>query len=282
MSVQPTPDDLQIRPRTLNIEADGAEPRWWLGGDPIGTAVLNALSLSFPEGERFFIRSVKQFAAGVPEGLAAEIRAFTIQEGAHTREHIAFNRITSRSGYDVVPLESYVTRRLDIARAQPPLAQLGGTIALEHFTATFAHRLLKDADLLAHAPDSFARLWRWHSIEEIEHKGVAYDVFLHATRDMSAWRRWSLRRWAMALTTLLFTKTVRETALMLLAQDGIKGAKARWGLFRFMWLKPGFYRRMLPAYLAFFRPGFHPWEVDDRGLIAQADADLGFLAHASA
>ncbi len=235
---------------------------------------MNALSLSFPDGERFCIQSVKRFAKDTPPRLAADIRAFVAQEGAHTREHIAFNQITERSGYAVAEIEAYINRRLDIARARPPLAQLAATMALEHFTAAFAHRLLAEPELTAGAPPELARLWRWHSIEEIEHKGVAYDVFLHAARELSPGKRWAIRRWAMMLTTLLFTRTVRETSLMLLAQDGITGWKARLGLFRWLWLRPGLYRRMLGDYLAFYRPGFHPWQIDDRALIAEAEAGL--------
>ncbi|WEK40325.1 MAG: metal-dependent hydrolase [Candidatus Brevundimonas colombiensis] len=274
MAKSATPADLQIKPRDLHIDREAVTPRWWLNNDPFGAAVMNALSLTFPDGERFFIQSVKRFARDAPPKLAADIRAFTVQEGAHTREHMAFNAITERAGYQTAAIEAYVTERLDIARARPPLAQLAATMALEHFTAAFAHRLLADPDLLKGSPHDLARLWRWHSIEEIEHKGVAYDVFLHATRAMSPLQRWRLRRWAMLLTTLLFTKTVRETSLMLLKQDGIVGWRARFGLFRWLWLKPGLYRRMIGDYFAFYKPGFHPWQVDDRDLIVQAEAGL--------
>ena len=270
-----TPSDLQIRPRPMTLDTEATTPRWWLGGDPVATAVMNALSLTFPEGERFFIQSIKRFARDLPAGLAADVRAFTQQEGAHTREHMAFNMVTARSGYETAEVEAYANRRLDVARARPALAQLAATMALEHFTAAFAHRLLADRDFLADAPKGLADLWRWHSIEEIEHKGVAYDVFMHATRTMSPWRRWSVRRWAMFLTTILFTRTLRVTALMLLRQDGITGLRARWALFRFLWLRPGLYRRMIADYLAFYRPGFHPWQVDDRVLIAEAEDQLG-------
>ena len=274
MAKSATPADLQIKPRDLHINREAATPRWWFSGDPFGTAVMNALSLTFPDGERFFIQSVKRFAKDAPPHLAADIRAFTVQEGAHTREHMAFNAITARAGYETAAIEAYVTERLGVARARPPLAQLAATMALEHFTAAFAHRLLADPDLLKDSPPDLARLWRWHAIEEIEHKGVAYDVFLHATRDMSPLKRWRLRRWAMLLTTLLFTKTVRETSLMLLEQDGVVGLRARLGLFRWLWLKPGLYRRMIGDYFAFYRPDFHPWQVDDRRLIAEAEAGL--------
>lgn len=274
MAKSATPADLQIKPRDLHIDREAATPRWWLNDAPFGTAVMNALSLTFPDGERFFIQSVKRFAKDAPPRLAADIRAFTVQEGAHTREHMAFNAITERAGYQTAEIEAYVTDRLAIARARPAIAQLAATMALEHFTAAFAHRLLADPDLLKGSPPDLARLWRWHSIEEIEHKGVAYDVFLHATRQMSPLKRWRLRRWAMLLTTLLFTRTVQETSLMLLKQDGIVGWRAKLGLMRWLWLKPGLYRRMIADYFAFYLPDFHPWQVDDRDLIAEAEAGL--------
>ena len=137
---------------------------------------------------------------------------------------------------------------------------------------------------MAQFPDAGAagapgdNLWRWHAAEEIEHKGVAYDVFLHAARDLGPLKRRRIRRWAMALTTLLFTRTVRETTLMLLKQDGVVGWKARLGLFRWLWLKPGLYRRMIGDYLAFYKPDFHPWQVDDRDLIAEAETGLAQAA----
>ena len=274
MTVPTSPSDLKITPRDLRIDREATTPRWWMGGDPVGTAVMNALSLTFPDGERFFIQAVRRFEKDCPDALRAQVRAFVAQEGAHTREHIAFNDLTRRSGYDVTEAEAFVERRMNIARARPPIAQLAGTVALEHFTAVFAHALLARSELLADAPPELAKLWRWHSIEEIEHKAVAYDVFMHAIRDLSPMKRWAFRRRAMFMTTLLFTRTVRRTARMLLKQDGITGLNARWKLFQWLWLKPGLYRLIARDYLAFYRPGFHPWQSDERSLIAEAEADL--------
>ena len=274
MAKSATPADLQIKPRDLHIDREAATPRWWFNGDPLRHGGDERAQPDLPR-RRAVLHPVGQtLRQDAPPNLAADIRAFTVQEGAHTREHMAFNAITERAGYRTAEIEAYVTQRLGIARARPPLAQLAATMALEHFTAAFAHRLLADPDLLKGSPHDLARLWRWHSIEEIEHKGVAYDVFLHATRDMSPLQRWRLRRWAMLLTTLLFTKTVRETSLMLLKQDGIVGWRARFGLFRWLWFKPGLYRRMIGDYFAFYRPDFHPWQVDDRDLIAEAEMGL--------
>jgi len=274
VTVQSSPSDLVIRPRELRIDSSAPAPRWWLGGDPFGTAVMNALSLTFPDGERFFIQSVRRFEKDCPAELRAQVRAFVQQEGLHTREHIAFNAMAEEAGYDLVDINRYIDGRMAFARSRPELVQLASTVALEHFTAAFAHLLLKERELLDQAPPHLAKLWRWHAIEEIEHKGVAYDVFLHATRHLPEARRRKLRRWVMFLTTVRFTKTVRDVSLMLLRQDGVTGLRAWWGVQRWLWASPGLYRRVMGDYLAFYRPRFHPWQVDDRALIAGAEAEL--------
>lgn len=60
----------------------------------------------------------------------------------------------------------------------------------------------------------------------------------------------------------------------LLAQDGITGWKAKWGMFTYLAWKPGVVRRIFPAWLAYFRPGFHPWDHDDRALIRKYEGDF--------
>jgi predicted metal-dependent hydrolase len=150
-------------------------------------------------------------------------------------------------------------------------------MALEHFTAIFAHELLADPRHLAGAEPEAQALWRWHSIEEIEHKGVAYDTWLHATRHWPRFKRWKVKAKVMLLASRNFTVDRTLGAIELLRQDGITGAKAWAGLLRFMWMKPGMMRKMFSAWAKFFLPGFHPWNEDDRHLIRkyEAEAALG-------
>ena len=50
-----TPIDLTITPRDRRFGRDLQQKRWWLNGDPIGSAFHNALSITFPRGEAFFV-----------------------------------------------------------------------------------------------------------------------------------------------------------------------------------------------------------------------------------
>jgi predicted metal-dependent hydrolase len=45
-------------------------------------------------------------------------------------------------------------------------------------------------------------------------------------------------------------------------------------VFWYLVIYPGILRQIFPAWLSFFRPGFHPWQHDDRALAAEHEARL--------
>ena len=267
-----TPADLTITPRDRRFGRSGTQARWWHGGDPVATAFHNALSVTFPRGEAFFIESVKAFREGVPPRLEQEIKAFTMQEVMHSREHVAFNKRVVDAGYDVSRLEKTVADSLEITRGRPQILNLAVTMALEHYTAMLAQMMLKHPRYFAGVDAETKAMWQWHAVEEIEHKGVAYDTWLNATRDWSRWKRWKVKSIMMMLVTYRFWTKRWEGTLDLLAQDGITGFGARARLAWYLVGMPGPMRRIFPAWVAFFLPGFHPWNHDDRALIKLADS----------
>jgi len=272
------PEDLRITPRDRRFGREATTPRLWHGARVEATALYNALSTTFPAGEAFFVESVRQFRDGAPPRLADEIKAFTTQEAIHSREHDAFNRRAAESGYDLSALEARVDERLALTRGRPPIVSLAATMALEHFTAILAHELLADPRHLAGADRETADLWRWHACEEIEHKGVAYDTWLNATKGWSRWKRWSVKARVMLLVTRNFVVDRTAGALELMRQDGVTGMKAWASLLTYLWVRPGMFRKIAGAWLGFFLPGFHPWTIDDRHLLAAYDATAPALA----
>jgi len=273
ISLRPTaPAAIHIR--DLRISREGKIARWWLNADPIGTAWFNALSGTFPRGEAFFIESVKAHREGAPPALAEDIRKFIVQEVNHTREHLAFNRIATDAGYDMAMIDRHVESLLKQLDGRPAILDLAATMALEHYTAMMAHEFLARPDHFAGADPEVARLWRWHAIEELEHKAVAYDTWLHATRGWSRFRRWRVKSLMMLVVTRNFIGHRIRDALDLLAQDGVTGWNARRRLLAYLFWKPGVLRRIFPAWVAYFLPGFHPWNTDDRELIAKGERML--------
>ena len=271
-----TPADLTITPRDHRFGRGEQTARWWLNNDPFQTAIYNALSATFPKGEAYFIESVRKFRDHADARLEGEIRAFTTQEVIHSREHLAFNKRASDSGYDLAPLEQRVDESLALTKGRPEILDLASTMALEHFTAIIAHQLLANPAHLKGADQATADLWRWHAAEEIEHKGVAYDTWLAATATWSRWKRWKVKSLIMLLVTKNFVKERTAGAMELLRQDGITGFRAWSGLMRAMWIAPGMFRKVGAAWVSFFLPGFHPWNADDRALIAGWESDYEY------
>jgi predicted metal-dependent hydrolase len=263
----PTPPDLTITPRDRRFGREAATPRLWHGGRVEATAIYNALSATFPIGEAYFVESVRAFRSDAPAKLAEEIKGFTTQEAIHSREHDAFNRRAADAGYDLSKLEQRVTERLAITKSRPPIVNVAATMALEHFTAILAHQLLANPRHLEGAEPEAADLWRWHAVEEIEHKGVAYDTWLFATRGWPRYKRWKVKAKVMLLVTRNFLVDRTAGSLELMRQDGVTGLKAWWLLMTYLWVRPGMFRKIGGAWLSYFLPRFHPWNIDDRHLL---------------
>ncbi|WP_033075142.1 metal-dependent hydrolase [Sphingopyxis sp. MWB1] len=269
-----TPADLHIEKRDLKFGRNDPPPRWWHGGDVGRTAFFNALSSTFPVGEKFFMTAVRHYREGTPQPLRGQIDDFLYQESMHTREHVVFNRQAEDAGFDIAPLEDRARRTIAWVKRRSPLQQLAATCALEHFTATLAHDALANPEHLAGASEEARRMWQWHAIEEVEHKAVAFDTYLHATRHMTPFRRWLKRSIVMGVTTLRFHYVIFRNTADLLRQDG-RNDFATWRkLLAFLYGRPGTMRLLLKGVFTYIRPGFHPWELDDRALVTQSLASL--------
>lgn len=248
-----------LRPRRARFAFDD-EPVHWNGGDPFLTRFLDALSVNFPDGERFFIDSVRAFEHAIDdEALREDIRRFVRQEAQHGAAHERFNAALAGQGVNVPRIIK--TIRADARGAQKlfsPTMQLAITAAAEHLTATLAEGFFElSPEMIAHASPSMRALYLWHAVEEIEHKTVAFDVLARATDAGYATR-------AIAMIAVAAYLHLRVGAIMrhMLEVDGL-GAHpslvAR-GLLR-MYGPRGYLMKMTPRFLAWFRPGFHPARV---------------------
>ena len=256
-----------VTPRDLRFDTGAARDRAWLGGDPVGTAVFNALSLTFPDGERLFMDAVRQHRHLLSGRLLEEARAFIAQEAIHSREHVGLNSLLDRAHYPVDAIEAEIRNRITQIRDRGPMAMLLVTIALEHFTAMMADWFLKDSKLLAGAPTDVARLWQWHAMEETEHKAVAFDVFLAVTQDWTPIQRRKARNRSMAIVTLMFVRNIAAYAARLLIADGMNPLVAHARVLWYLFGTPGLFRKSWSAYADWYRADFHPWKHDNRGLL---------------
>jgi predicted metal-dependent hydrolase len=262
--------------RRLLVDLETPFQRRWNGGDALRTAYFNALSMSFPVGEQFFIDAVRAGVKALPperrEAFDAEVQGFVGQEATHRRIHALFNGHLERQGH-VNAWEPRIVARVERMKGfTDPRHAVAITAALEHFTAILARHLLAHPQvLLAGTEPRLATLWLWHASEESEHRSVAFDVY-HALGGDLKWRR----RW-MRLVTLHFTTDVLRQTARNLRHDG---ALFRWRTWRsaasFFFGTHGVARHAFRPWLAYFRADFHPGRQEvalaDEWLQANAQA----------
>ncbi len=239
-------------------------PRHWHGGRRSVTSFFDGLSIFFPEGERFFVKSVRAYERRVKdETLREAVRAFCGQEGIHGREHVRYNEMLAAQGYPARAMEERVTRLLArVMKKTPRRSQLGATCALEHFTALMGEMILTSPKILEGADPTMAALWRWHAMEENEHKAVAFDVFV------AAGGTYAERVITMAVASVIFWAKVLEHQARMMKVDGTLWSAREWfALAKFLFVEPGGLSGLLPRYLAYYRFGFHPNDRDSRAII---------------
>lgn len=273
-----TPEEVTISPRDINFQVSGADGTYWMDGDPVATAVMNTLSLTFPDGERLFIDAVRAYRGKLDGRLAQDVKDFITQEAIHSREHHLLNQIIDRSKYPVEEIEAEIRDRIAFSRAGGPMRMLITTICLEHFTAMLADMRALHTDMFSKTAPEIERMWRWHAMEETEHKAVTYDVFMEVTRSWSSWQRYYRRSLAMAIISYNFTRNIADYAARMLEADGYTPAEAKKAVKTFLWKKPGFFARGWKIWISWFKPGFHPWDHDNRALMDEWRAEFDMVA----
>lgn len=279
-SISKTPDGVTIQPRNMNFELEKSLATDWADNDPFLTAVFNAMSMSFPSGERNFIDSVRHYQDRITdEKLLNDVKGFYKQEGIHSREHRKYNKILcEQRGYDYDDLESVFLRRIEMGNNDPRITSrviLASTVSVEHFTASFGESLL-EGRILKNIDGPIGELWQWHALEELEHKSVAFDVY----EQIGGSHEMRTRVMRLAMVTLLID-TLRVTFKILRHDKQMWTWSTLKGLSKFLFSKTGFIRAHVPAYKDFFRKDFHPWDRDNRDLLEQWQGKLELTAVAA-
>jgi predicted metal-dependent hydrolase len=264
--IQKTKTPAKIPPRRVdfNFSAENV-PRYYVGNDPFMTTFVTAMSSLFPEGEFFFVEAVRHYRDRItdPE-LKADVSGFIGQEALHSMAHKAFNDAATVQGFQVDKLDRDVGILLrTVKRFSPPLFQLAVTTCLEHYTAVFTEMLLQNDELIESFSPEIRNLYLWHSVEEIEHKNVAFDVYQTVSGN------YALRAGAMIPTTVIFFAVILMFQARLLAKDGqLLNIRQNLKGFNHIFGYQGLFSSLLPKYLDWFKPSFHPTYHDTVALHA--------------
>jgi predicted metal-dependent hydrolase len=263
------PEGMNLEVRNMRFDLSEQLSKDWLDNDPFKTAFFNALSMTFPAGERFFIESVRLYKDEVKDPkLKQEMSDFYGQEGMHSREHRKYNRLLcEQRGYSQKKMEDRTEKMIQLGKEKmPAIAQLAATCGVEHLTAILADKIL-NGWMLKDADAQMRSLWEWHSAEELEHKSVAFDVYLDVGGNYRA------RKMTLRIFTIHFLWNLLANTAYMLRKD-----KKLWKWFtlksgfKFLFAKDGVLREMRADYLTYFDPDFHPWDDDNRHLLERWQA----------
>jgi predicted metal-dependent hydrolase len=257
----------KVPTRRLSLDESFADvPRHFAAGeDLILSHLAAALSAVFPDGEDFFVRSVRSFRDQITDPqLKRQVAGFIGQEAMHGREHRAFNDRLDALGYPTKRVEWLTRHGLALReRALSARSNLAVTAALEHFTATLAELVLSDEEVQSHFGHPAVKdLFFWHALEESEHKAVAFDVYkaVGGTERMRVVTMNVLRYgFAIGMTTQIVVSLLADPATY------------RPGRLRRSWRtvrrSPLLSRQLWLQLKDYNRPDFHPDDRDTTGLV---------------
>ena len=279
MTATALPAPSQLTVRRLGVDLSQGFSRHWNGGDAFVTAFCNALSMSFPVGEQFFIDAVREGAKHLgdsPEhqALRETVRGFIGQEATHRHLHGLYNAHLEKQGL-INHWGPRAARRLETGRRKMfrtsekgHLHELAITAAYEHFTAIFGDLTLEnpgqEGDWFAHAEEPLQTLWRWHAAEESEHKCVAFDLYKALGGD----HRWRMR-WFNYVVLQFALDTLRQTVNNLWHDRTLHKPSTWLSGWRFLFGRHGLVRRTRAPLQAYRREDFHPLQVGHTDLAAR-------------
>lgn len=250
-------------------------PRYWFAGDPFLTRMFDALSLTFPDGERYFIQSVRLFRDQIQDpDLKQRVADFIRQEAQHGIAHDKMNQIMKDQG---MPVDQFIQRLNKVFKFElkyrSPQYNIAMTAAAEHLTALMAETFYGEKETLQDAHPYVRALFAWHAIEEMEHRDVAFDVMQQVGNVPEV-----TRKMALVLTTgLMFGFTLYRANVMLKCDGFNRTQRLKMNVRGLQWLfgKQGKLRKMQSQYRDWFKPDFHP---SQHPIIAQYDVWLDTLA----
>jgi uncharacterized protein len=266
-TVARTAPDRSVTTRRMSIHHDEEMPRHFLDGDLLMSHVMAVLSATFPRGEQFFVDSVCSYRDQIgDEVLRRQVAGFIGQESMHGREHDRLNETLARLGYPTRFVDALTGRAMSlIQRVAPASVQLAFTAAAEHFTSVLAEQLLEDDPFEGQdVPEEIRALFRWHALEEAEHKAVAFDVYDECVHNEA------IRLATMHVATaLLVAVAVAALAGAAVSDPAARNPRRFFGSLLNLRSSPFARRKIGLRLLEYHRPGFHPDDRDTEELVAR-------------
>ena len=264
------PASFPVRRMDYNFENT---PKYWCANDPAMTHYFTGLSTLFPEGESYFVRSVRALRehAKLNEGLDREISAFIGQEAMHSKEHHAFHISAQQHGLNPESLEKATGIVLKgLEKIFSKKWNLLVTVGLEHDTAVLVVSMMETVN--EYMTDKTIRdLWLWHSVEETEHKAVAFDLYEYLYGN--GLNAYLPRVTIFTLSLILITGLSTIYQIVLMKRDKQLSNLKTWQNFFNFAAKQ--YKTFIPKFFEYYRYDFHPNQTNEKNLVATTKIKLG-------
>lgn len=264
------PGSFPVRRMDYNFENT---PKYWCANDPAMTHYFTGLSTLFPEGESYFVRSVRALRehAKLNEALDREISAFIGQEAMHSKEHHAFHISAQQHGMNPESLEKVTGIVLKgLEKIFSKKWNLLVTVGLEHYTAVLVVSMMETVN--EYMTDKTIRdLWLWHSVEETEHKAVAFDLYEYLYGN--GLNAYFPRVTIFTLSLILITGLSTIYQIVLMKRDKQLSNLKTWQNFFNFAAKQ--YKTFIPKFFEYYRYDFHPNQTNEKDLVATTKIKLG-------
>jgi len=262
-----------MKVRRVKFDFSKEMPLHYINDNIFSTHFVNSIHIIFPEGEKFFIRSLQKLVPKIDDKeILKQIREFSGQEGTHAHQHHLFWKKLREQGFDIDPFVNFFDQTCFqglekiiyevYGEEYGAKIALAVTAALEHYTAMLAEMVLENPGVWEDLPENMRHLLFWHAAEEIEHKAVAYDVLQHVDDS------YQLRAFGMFIaTTILFGFIAIGTSAFFYQDPEKKWLKMPKDFLVFIrHIGHPAVRKFVTQWYKFFDKSFNPAQIDNMHL----------------
>lgn len=254
-----------MKVRHLAIDFSRAKPHW--AQNPEFSQARNANSLIPVHVEPYLVKvMIKARAALAPKhaALKEDLGIFIKQETQHYKQHQKFNELLYAAGYDELPrfekeLADDYKQFLETRSLKFNLAYSEGfeTLGPANLIAMFRNY----DGLLDGADQTVVDLWKWHMVEEYEHRSTVNDTFhtLYGRNPLT----WLYRLYGLFFAVKHLGGWSKRVAAYLLAKDreNMNEEQLQASLAREEEAKKIYKKMMVPYLLRALSPFYHPAHI---------------------
>lgn len=241
--------------KTLEIPKVKHTENYWFDYNPALTHFMSSLSVLFPDGERFFMKTMNAYRKELSNELLKELNEFCIQEANHGRVHTMLNEKLNTTPI----LKELENNTKDILERYTKFLnkkqKLTVTVCLEHLTAIMGKQLIERTDLTKLMHSDIKKVWIYHAQEEVEHAHVSFEIY------SSVGGKYLLRAGLMIPITIMLAAFVLRNWSKIMNYDNDFGYTGLYKSIKILIGKNGFIRNMKSDYLKWFNPRFKPSDI---------------------